>query len=450
MLTRDVLVRLTNWAKRRGAVDLAIRYNPVVRAQVFSQIERFARAGEEQRRRLADRLTAVVLLRARQTAYGERFNGSFVDWPILSKQSLRDNHAAFVRRKLIRIPAATGGTTGVPIQLYRSSTAVAAEQAFIDHLLAAHDVNFRSARIAVLRGDMVKPVDEQSPPFGLHMHGGRRLVLSSPHLCADTINWYIDALQVFQPDILWIWPTVAGNLLKNYQQPKSSLRIPVILTSSEVLSTSMYRHLEKVFSARVIDYYGQAERVCLAVSEGPEQYRFQPAYGRVELLPSAHDLVEGRRRHVRIVATGYWNDAMPLMRYDTGDFAVVSVDSTEADLRAVELGLAPFLGIAGRIDEFVISPDGCKIAGLNQIPREVSNVLQIQVVQEHLDIVNLRVLALPGFGDSDAAKLLSNARAKLPAPIRIRLSRVERLESNASGKTPFVIRRIGEVQSGVH
>jgi phenylacetate-CoA ligase len=132
---------------------------------------------------------------------------------------------------------------------------------------------------------------------------------------------------------------------------------------------------------------------------------------------------------------------MPLVRYDTGDLAIVPASATAKEEEEIALGLSPFFGIAGRCDEFVLSPEGLRITGLNQIPREVARLLQVQVIQEPCGFVVVQALVRPGFGDADRAKLMANIQAKIPPAMPFRLKVVERLATTLAGKTPFVIRR---------
>jgi phenylacetate-CoA ligase len=442
-LSRDRLTRLASWAKRAGFVDLALRYNPLIRARAFHVIAKFEKARDiAERRRLSHQLYMKTIAQARTTGYGKTFDASGEQWPVLKKVLLRNNAADFHIPGFLRIPAATGGTTGLPIRLLRSPVSIVAEQAFLDHMLAAYNLKLNHARVAVLRGDAIKPVTDQQPPYGIKTHWGRRLILSSPHLSQDTIEWYVDAIREFKPDALVMYPTMAATLVRLIQAKSLSLRVPLVVTSSEVLATNVYLQLEKVLGARVFDYYGQSERVALAYGDGPERYWFHPAYGRVELIPSPEDEIEGDRRNVRIIATGFWNDAMPLVRYDTGDFAVVPKDATAAELEGIALGLKPFFGIAGRIDEFICLPGGGTVGGLTQMCWEVPNLLQVQLVQESLTSVTVRVQAMPGFGQAEIDKMTAKARAKIPLSVNLNFELVDRLERTASGKSPFIIRRL--------
>lgn len=446
MLSRSRLFAVAAAAKKLEAIDLALRYNPLARRRALRAIGAFAGADLATRRTLTEALTARALAAARRTSYGRGFGSRLQDWPILRKEPLRERPADFVQRGLLRIPAATSGTSGVPLRLVRSAGSVAAEQAFLDRLLPTPGLTWGRARVAILRSDAVKDLADRAPPYGYFSHRNRRLVFSGPHLTAETLPWYLRALADFRPEILWVSPIMAANLLLLLARTGSKLRVPLVMCSSERLEPAVYAAIEQELGARVIDYYGLAERTCLAASKAQGRFFFEPAYGRVELIPAVGDVVDGQRR-AAIVATGYWNDAMPLVRYDTGDCAMVPADADQRSLEAIALGLAPFSGIAGRY-AFIYRADGVKIGGLDLLPREVPNLLQIQLVQEQIGSVLIRALVQPGFGPGDRAKLEANARTRIPPAMDLRIETVDRLETTAQGKAPFVIRRCPAPDAG--
>ena len=434
-------------AKTFGAVSMALRHNPLVRGPVRRAIKTMRAAELAERRDLSDALLATLLRDARRTPYGRAFPGDYETWPVLTKAPLRDAPGDFVIRGLPRLPrlsAHTGGATGTPLKLLRSVSNVAAEQAFLDDMIASAlpGLSWSRARIAVLRADSFKDPRDRHPPYWTRTHWNRRLLLSAAHLSRETVEAFHAALTGFRPDILWTTPTKAANLLRLLEQAGLRFQAPLVLCSSERLYKATFEALRREFAATVIDYYGQAERVSFAMAVEPEGFRFSPAYGRVELRLTAGDRGAEGRRLARIIASGFWNPAMPLVRYDTGDFAIVPAGATAADLEAIALGVRSFPGISGRDQDFVYAPDGLKLGDLDLVPRDVSNVLQIQIVQETLSDVVIRTLARPAFGRVDAAKLLANARACLPATMSARVEVVDRLEQAVSGKTPFIIRRV--------
>jgi phenylacetate-CoA ligase len=220
-----------------------------------------------------------------------------------------------------------------------------------------------------------------------------------------------------------------------------------VLSSSECLAADCWQRLEAAFKARVVDYYGQTERVCISVQHSADEGWFVPAYGHVELIPELLPPGPYITRQARVVATGYWNDRMPLVRYDTGDRIEYPAHYATEDLAAVGLGLKSFIRVVGRASEFLWAPGGARVQALNNIPREVTNVRQAQFVQHADYAVELRVIPLPGFGPEHEAALLHACRTKIPAAVPVRVCVVESLETTPQGKTPFVIRRATEPES---
>ena len=379
---------------------------------------------------------------ARRTPYGREHTESLADWPILDGDLVRKRPRDFVNPlSLARVPASTGGTSGMPLKLWRSLECVVAEQAFLDDLLAPHGFSMHGSRMAVLRADKVKDPGDTRPPYGRVTHGGRRLMLSTPHMNSGTVRWFCDALEDFAPSVLTVYPSAALNFMKLLERSDVRLSIPVILSSSEMLSSTLHVALEHYFGCQVINRYGQAERVCHAYSTRPDEFYFNPCYGRVELVG-----VDGSDdplfRRLRIVATNHWNSVMPLVRYDTGDYLLVPQGYSEADIAEVVQGRRPFIRLEGRDGEYLLTSEGVRIIGLNQIPREVNNVLQLQLVQRSFDSVTVNVVALPSFSSKDAKQIVQQARDKIPGSIEISVNVVDHLAANAAGKTPFVLRML--------
>jgi phenylacetate-CoA ligase len=304
-------------------------------------------------------------------------------------------------------------------------------------MLSPWNLSFRTARIAILRGDNIKSPNDRTPPFGVQR--GRQLVLSFPHLAADTFAWYKQELRRFKPDILWIYPTGGDFLASLYQQHGASLKIPVVFSSSEMLSADAFGRLQQVFGATVLNYYGQAERVCLAWQTKPHEAWFVPGYGKVELRPTDREAPEGYRA-AAVYATSLWNKAMPLVRYNTGDAILYPEAVPDSDLSDIANGLKPFTTLLGRESEYLVTPGGGRIQALNHVPRGV-RALRVQLIQHAPERLEIRASPAAGFNSDDEALLLSNARAKIPADIAIEIVTDKPLERTASHKTPFVIRQ---------
>ena len=409
--------------KQSGVGETLVRRNPLVYPRARAWFARLERA----------------LAVAARTPYGRAAGagGTLESWPLLEPAAVRARPRDFLRAGMWTIRSSTGGTTGIPLPLARSAGSVAFEQAALDHLLDARGVDPRRARVAVLRGDDVKAPDDRTPPFWVSRMGGRRLVFSSNHLSRDTVGEFAAALREFRADYWWVYPTALESLVRLTRDASLTLSVPLIFSSSEVLSPWCREAARAAFSAAILDYYGQAERVALARAGDDGRFAFVPGYSHVEFVPRAGE--DGTL--YEIVGTSLWNPAMPLVRYRTGDLIRAPRALTPEERERLTLGLAPFGGVIGRDAEILIAPDGARLTGMDHIHRGVDHVVRIQIVHERPAQVQIRVIPDAGFAERDRAALMANARLKIPASMQVELRVVEELERTARGKTPFVIRR---------
>ena len=423
----------------RGLNDM-LRYNPIYYQHVADVIRKINQTDAANRQQAIMPLLDATLKTANKTPYGKGRGRTLSDWPILHKDEVKADPPRFQTGHWPAIPAATSGSSGVPLRLKRSMKNIAAEQAFLDSLLGSEVLTFRQARTAILRGDTVKDPADRQPPFGEYVHSDQ-LVLSFPHLNEANVAWFINELQEFKPDIFWVYPTGADFLASLCLQHGQKIPIPVVLSSSEMLTPDARGRMKKVFEGEIIDYYGQAERVCLSYQKHAEEAWFHPAYGFVELFPDDVPADDHLRR-AKVIATGYWKDKMPLVRYDTNDYIAYPADYTPEDLSLVALGLKPFTRMIGRESEFLLTPTGERIQALNNIPKDVQYLRRAQFIQRNLDQVEVRLDVEPGFNSAEQKKILASARTKIPPAINVTIVTDQPLEMTASGKTPFVIRTV--------
>ena len=431
--------RLTDLFKKTASVDRALRYNPLHYSPLRRQLRALDGMDRETRRELSQTLLRRSLRWAARLPGGAAADVPLEQRPIIEREQLRDHPRRYSIPGLVRIPASTGGTTGIPVRITRSLRCVAAEQAFLDDLVRPSQVEMRNARVVRLRADNVKPVNDTKPPFGVYREGGNKLVLSSNHINRDSADWFHDELLRFRPHAMFAHPSAAETLAGHLRQRGQSVDVPLVLTSSETVYPSGRLLMEQAFNATVIDYYGMAERVAFASAKGAGGYYFNPLYGQVELLPVDGAEAPPGHRALEIVATGFWNEAMPLVRYRSGDRVVVPLSYSEQDVEDVTLGLAPVVAIQGRGKEHVLSPDGVVIVGVSNAVEGIAGLVRMQVVQDALDSLRVNVVVDPRVGCIDEAQLMRNLRLRLSPDIAVTIRQVDDLERLPSGKTPFII-----------
>jgi phenylacetate-CoA ligase len=425
--------------KRFDLSDRLLRRHPLYYARARGELEAFARLDGEARRDWQHHKVRHLLAAAGRSEYGRqlgspRFLG---DWPILEKDMVRERPRSFLTGAgWITAPASTSGTTGTPLSVRRSLSSVAFEQVVLDGLVRRVGFDPAACRGAVLRGDDVKSPADRNPPFWRLANGGRRLIFSSNHLDAQTLDAFVTALRDYAPQVLFAYPTVLESLCTLMLAHGVTLPIPLTVCGSEVLTRETCELARRALGTRVIDYYGQAERVAWADGDPEGGYRFLPSYGVVELR-----FVESRDNGdiYDVIGTGLWNRAMPLVRYLTGDRIRLQPGGNAA---AVAEGRESFPEILGRSGDYILAPSGARLLGIDHIPRDVPHVVRAQFVQESADTVTLFILPAQGFDDECRRLLLEHARLKLPPSMTLRIETTDRLMRNRAGKAPLVIRQL--------
>ena len=436
----NIIERVIGILKDQDLIGHALRYNPLYYRQARCMLREVDGMDRADRRELSERLTARTLRNAARLPGGRPASLALHRHPITEKQELRDYPQRFQAPGLVRIAAATSGSTGIPVRLTRSLRNISVEQAFIDHQMADWGFCFKDSRVARMRADAFKRQDDQAPPYGTY-RSRRHLLLSANHVHRDTATWFHDELRRFAPDLLFAHPSSSEALAVALHLNGCALSIPVVLTSSETLHPAGRRLLEQVFNATVVDYYGMSERLLFATSRAAGAYFINPAYGRVELFEAAGAEAPPGCRALDVVATGFWNDAMPLVRYRSDDRMIVPEHYGTQDLEDVCLGLKPLISVEGRDREYVIAPDGRVIIGLNTVTHGIAGLLRMQVVQITRSRCIVRVVVDARVG-IDEDRLMGNIYKWAPPSMHFELQVADRVEHLPSGKTPVVIRRI--------
>lgn len=451
-----MLQTLDTKLKRLDFGERFVRRNPIYYGAARRTLLNLQSADLPARRAWTEARLRRILSVAAQTEYGREVGGGeqLDRWPVLEKDRVREQASAFRGNTAwLAARASTGGTTGMPLELLRSAESIVVEQACLDVVMQELGVDARVVRMAVLRGDNIKDPDDLQPPFWESAVGGRRLLLSSNHVSAATLPHYVEVLRSFAPDVLWVYPSAIEHICSLLIAAGAKLHVPRVLSSSEVLKSESWALIDAALGARIADYYGQAERVAFAYSLAPREYRFLPGYAYVELLPQE---TEAGWTSYEIVGTSLWNTAMPLVRYRTGDLIRVPAAFGERELDEIACGVRTFDGVIGRDKDVLYARDvdgTIKVlTGIDHIQRQVAHLVRLQVVQEALDRVLLRVLPGVGYTQADSDHLLRNARKKIPHSLDVRVECVETLERTSRVKTPFVIHRpsVREATASAH
>lgn len=360
---------------------------------------------------------------------GDRASWEMLEnWPILEKDEVRANPRAFVAddcdpRGMFH--EQTSGTTGKPIDIWRTRTTVSTLHAIADARTGRWDGIPSDVRWARLGGQLVTPVRQRRPPFWVWNAAMRQLYLSSFHLAPDLIPHYLDALVRYKVVYLASYPSSAHALAQEIVRlGRSDLQMAAVYTNAEPLLPEQRATMEAAFQCPVRETYGMAESVAAASECSAGRLHQWPEFGHVELQEQGE-----------LVATGLLNPDMPLIRYRVGDRA----RAPKGELGPCECGRGlPLMGrVEGRMNDVLFTPDGRPVFWLNPVFYGLP-VRQSQIIQEHLDVLRIRVTPAPGFNHETERTIVDRLRERM-GDVRVIVDRVIEVPRTANGKLRAIV-----------
>lgn len=399
---------------------------------------------QDQERKQLERLNACLqAARASVPFYKERIPAQTLQSlagmpaiPLLSKRDVLSAGSAMLTKDSYRetlLTVNTGGTTGTPLSVTCTRTALRRNYAFFVRFLESAGVPPRS-RVATFAGRVLLPPGTSGPPYWRHNLAGKAMLFSSYHIGPSTVQEYADALARYQPLVIDAYPSsiapIARHLLRSGDK---RIRPRAVITSSETLAPEDADAIAAAFACPVVDHYGSAEMVALITQCREGSYHINSDYGVVELLDGGRPVAVGEEGD--IIATGFINPVMPFIRYITGDRAVRGPDTPCAcgsSFPRVER-------IVGRADDVLITPEGHHVGRLDPIFKAMSSLDETRIVQDASDHVRVEIVSRQALSETETAILREGLRNRLGPSMRIDFVRVPEIERSPSGKLRSVV-----------
>lgn len=348
--------------------------------------------------------------------------------PVIAKQDVRKNPedflAANAHKHFIR-EVFTGGTTGSPLKVYRDLYCINFENAILKRQQRWAGFHAGQKKV-VLRSSTIVPSGVKKPPFWRYDFFQNSMMVSAYHLSKENIGHYVRAILKYRPLALEVVPSSGYLMAKLSHLKDMKLNFKFIFTSSEIIMEHQKSFMQSQFGGRVFDHYGTAERVSAIGMCEKGNYHIYPEYGVTELLP-----LPDKKGCFEIVGTALNNFAMPLLRYKTDDVVTPSSQrcSCGRNFPVIER-------IDGRkTDKFFVKRDGRIISLFCSIPSiDSKGIIEMQLVQEDLDTIRIKVVAGDGYSFSDESMLKKNVKNYLGDDLKVHIERVPFIPRASSGK----------------
>ena len=212
-------------------------------------------------------------------------------------------------------------------------------------------------------------------------------------------------------------------------------RVPIIFLASELITDGTRRQIEQQLCGRVVGIYGSTEfkEIAHECEHGRYHINFESVYVETETRDD--------ETASRVLLTSLVNRAMPLIRFDIGDYAELGHDVCACGRES------PYLtDIAGRETEFLQLENGRRLSPylLTTAIETTPGLIQFQFVQHGNLVLELKVVFTDSFRDVDSsiAALRQSLRIVLGPDIHVDISQVASIERTRAGKHQIVTRVI--------
>jgi len=329
----------------------------------------------------------------------------------------------------------TSGSTGQPVQTLTTDVTRLFWKAFTlrDHLWHRPDCQGTLAAIRDTSAAGARlPQGLRSPNWGSATRDvcqtGPAFLLSIQTTVAEQIDW----LARVEPASLLTYPTTVMALAQHALSHGVALpTLREVRTFGEILDPRCRELCRAAWNVPVVDMYSSQEVGYIALQcPQHEHYHVQAENVLVEILRTDGTPCEPGETG-RVVLTPLHNFAMPLLRYDLGDYAEVGPPCP------CGRGLPVLNRILGRQRNLVTFPDGTQhwptlVQG--ELPESLPPVYQFQLVQRSLSQIELRVVRPAPFTAEECQKMTHYLHQTLRHPFDVTFTYVDEIPRSSSGK----------------
>jgi phenylacetate-CoA ligase len=450
--------RAPSWAQHLflnayGAGIAWHRYGRAYRRALQECLERDDWPADRMRRYQDDRIRAVIRTAYAATAHyreimdglgirpeGIRSVSDLRQLPILEKGTVRDEGARLMSSPRPRpgwVHGHTSGTTGTPMGLWYDRATCVITNA-VDRRQKIWGGMGRADWIGMFLGRVVVPV-KSGAPYWRANHVQRQVWFSSFHMSDAALPSYVEEIRRKRLQYIEGYPSTLFILAQHLLERGQKVPMKGVFSSSETLHRIQREAITEAFDCDLFDFYGHAERTIFAAEcEAHSGRHLAEDFGFVEVVNAqGQQVAPGETGY--LVGTSLHNQAMPLIRYRTGDLSSIQEEPCPCGRSARRIA-----DVTTKAEDIVVTPD-CRLISpsiLTHPFKPFEGVLKSQIVQEQLDFVRVRLVLAESFSTTDRERLIAGIQARLGGDVRIAVEEVEAIPPEPSGKFRWVVSRV--------
>ena len=285
---------------------------------------------------------------------------------------------------------------------------------------------------------MIVPFQQTQPPFSRVNLYARQTLFSIYHMTPKNLRAYVDEVHSSPARYVQGYPSsihLVARALLEADRPLPVGRLAGVFTSSESLLAYQRETIERAFGAPIVDRYGVSEfAVSMTQCEaGRLHVDMEFCIVEVEATEETDDSETGP-----LLITGLAHDATPLLRYRIGDVG------TRAKTPCL-CGRAgdTFLEVDGRIEDYVLTPDGRLVGRMDHVFKEQLEVAEAQILQHDQGSIDVQIVPRAGYTEASERSVIREIRNRLGQEIAIRMRLVSSIAREPNGKFRAVKPAVG-------
>ena len=360
--------------------------------------------------------------------------------PPLEKRTYRDQPRAFLARDVPRHRlrrGRTSGTTGTALPLWYTPESLGEEYATVWRLRRRCGLDV-DAPHASFTGQTIVPVGQSAPPFWRRNAWSGQTLFSIYHMTPDNLRAYVDAIHGADMRYAQGYPSsihLVARALLEAGRPLPRGRLAAVFTSSESLLAFQRETIEKAFGAPVRDRYGVSEfDVSMTECEASRLHvDMEFCVVEVEVEEETADYVRGP-----LLITGLAAEATPRFRYRIGDVGT----RAKAPCACGRPGEV-FYEVDGRIEDYVLTPDGRLVGRMDHVFKEQFEVAEAQILQGDPHAIDVLVVPRASWTEASERSVMKEIRSRLGDEIDVRIELVSQIAREPNGKFRAVKSAVG-------
>ncbi len=417
---------------------------------------------EEQFRQLAHVVEhahgTVPFYRQRLDEFGVNFSNlaspeSWLKMPLLSRRDIQVAGESLHSREIPKThgrasPMVTSGSTGQPVMTLGTEVTGFFWRALTlrDHFWPRRDFIQPFAAIRYTGdNESLPPEGTRSDNWGAATEGviatGPAFLLNIRSSLEEQVDW----LTRVDPRYLLGYPSVLLEIARLLERQGRTLpRLGELRTFGEILEPECRAVCQRVFGVKIVDMYSSQEVGYLALQcPEHEHYHVMSENLLVEILDDQGQPCRAGETG-RVIVSTLHNFAMPLLRYDIGDYAEVGHPCS------CGRGLPTLRRIMGRQRNLLVMPNGERrwpIFDAGERPEDLPPLRQFQVVQRSLSQIDLNVVHDSDFSPQEAEIVRRYVQQMLGHPFEVTIRRVDAIPRSRSGKFEDFISEVSSSSS---